>query len=225
MRKQIENSKGYFITHKGTVINSKGQVIKASTGSTGYAKVTLVKEHGGRLYANIHRLVAVAFIPNPDDKPYVNHIDGDKLNNHLDNLEWVTPSENMIHACRVLQKGLGSSNGNSELTEKQVVKICELLQGGYRNNQIAEYVQVYDYHVAQIRKQLTWKHISKNYKIPTKSRTLSEETVRWVCRCLELGMTTRQVLAETTNNKLTKHLIKDLRRKRIYKDIVNNFNY
>jgi len=69
-----------------------------------YYKVALHKDRA-RNNISIHRLVAVAFIPNPENKPFINHIDGNPLNNHADNLEWCTPSENVSHAFRIgLQK-------------------------------------------------------------------------------------------------------------------------
>lgn len=64
-----------------------------------YLRVDLCK-HNKKKKFQIHRLVAQAFIPNPNNKPMVNHIDNDPLNNHVDNLEWVTASENMQHATR-----------------------------------------------------------------------------------------------------------------------------
>lgn len=62
-----------------------------------YQRITLMKE-GVKTRYQAHRLVALAFIPNPENKPCINHIDGNKSNNVVTNLEWCTPSENMTHA-------------------------------------------------------------------------------------------------------------------------------
>lgn len=74
---------------------------------------------------SIHRMVATAFVPNPYDKPQVNHIDGDKTNNRADNLEWVTQSENMKHAVLhgLAADQRGENNSNSKLTNADVVDI------------------------------------------------------------------------------------------------------
>lgn len=78
----------------------KGVVLKATPNiSVGYMQVNLWKENTGRcLY--VHRLVAEAFIANPLNKPEVNHKDGNRVNNHVSNLEWVTSSENSYHAVQ-----------------------------------------------------------------------------------------------------------------------------
>lgn len=76
------------------------KVMAAKMTSPGYASVALRKPFSGgkAVYRMIHRLVAEAFIPNPEGKPQVNHKDGNKLNNRAENLEWVTASENSFHA-------------------------------------------------------------------------------------------------------------------------------
>ena len=71
-------------------------VLKPSLGQWGYEQVTLRKE-GKKKTVRINRIIAQTFIPNPDNLPQVNHIDGNKLNNCVENLEWCTPSQNMKH--------------------------------------------------------------------------------------------------------------------------------
>lgn len=75
----------------------KGKVLKVSKNKGGYELIAL--RNGGKVAnCTVHRLVAQMFIDNPGNKPHVNHIDGNKTNNKVDNLEWVTRSENQQHA-------------------------------------------------------------------------------------------------------------------------------
>jgi hypothetical protein len=85
-----------------TLINDKYQLLAFSKSKFGYLKVNLFL-NGNRTTHLIHRLVAIHFIPNSDNKPCVNHKDGNKSNNSVDNLEWVTIAENNTHA---LETGL-----------------------------------------------------------------------------------------------------------------------
>lgn len=102
--KQIKGFDDYFVSNKGNVYSKKsGEIreIKPHFDTKGYLVLKLHKEH--RSYCKkVHRLVAEAFIPNPKNKPQVNHIDGDKTNNYVKNLEWNTNAENNLHAYRVL---------------------------------------------------------------------------------------------------------------------------
>ena len=77
----------------------KGIELKPDIAQNGYYRMTLCKG-GKKKQQYLHRLIAIHFIPNPYDKPQINHKDGNKLNNSIDNLEWVTAQENTIHAYK-----------------------------------------------------------------------------------------------------------------------------
>ena len=105
--KFIENYPNYVISKKGDVValsyigavgqKRKTKVLKQITNADGYKVVTLLNNEGKKAF-RVHRLVAQAFIPNPENKETVNHIDGEKTNNNVENLEWSTRGEQMIHA-------------------------------------------------------------------------------------------------------------------------------
>ena len=111
MEKLIKNFPHYKITDKGEIfslyqpkssyVDSRSTWTKVqpyiSKTNGGYVMVSLVHK-GVTKQKRVHRLMCEAFIPNPENKPYVNHKDGDKTNYQLDNLEWVTAQENSIHA-------------------------------------------------------------------------------------------------------------------------------
>lgn len=92
----------YFAVSSDGQIYSKrsSKVLKTRISSTGYVSFTtrLDGRNSKSVMFRVHRLVAEAFIPNDHNKPFVNHIDGVKTNNNVDNLEWVTHSENLLHA-------------------------------------------------------------------------------------------------------------------------------
>lgn len=99
--KNIENWQNYFITDEGQVYSKNGKKIlkqmRPCKQSSGYLQVNLYDGKTNTYKAKlVHRLVAEAFIPNPENKPQVNHKDGNRQNNSVDNLEWVTPMENTI---------------------------------------------------------------------------------------------------------------------------------
>ena len=114
----------------------------------------------------VHRLVALTFIPNPENKPEVNHITGVKTCAWVGNLEWVTGKENMQHAYRMgLNKPkYGEDHASSTCTNKQVHEICKLLAEGKYPKEISEKLNIHKNIIDSIRIGSTWKHISKDYQ-------------------------------------------------------------
>lgn len=106
--KDIEGYEGkYQITTWGRVYSVDSErFIKPCENEKGYLRIDLKDARGKRKHHKVHRLVANAFIPNYDNKPQVNHKDGNKANNSVTNLEWVTDKENKTHQKALLDGGI-----------------------------------------------------------------------------------------------------------------------
>ena len=97
---EIEGFENYEVSNLGKIRNIKsGRTLKPSLNQSGYLGLRLCG-HDKRKYLLLHRILATAFIDNPEGKPQVNHIDENKLNNDLNNLEWCTARENATHGTR-----------------------------------------------------------------------------------------------------------------------------
>jgi len=172
--KQVEHSNGiYMVNNVGQVkraaitvryerygrkilANKPEKILTLSKTKKGYISVYVIDRH-----IPVHRLVAKAFVPNPENKPFVNHINGIKDDNRVENLEWCTASENTLHgyALGLMPSRSGESNGTSKLKESDIIKIRELASKGVSQYKIADQYKIDRSNVGSIVNRKTWKHI------------------------------------------------------------------
>ncbi|UGO47908.1 HNH endonuclease [Bacillus phage vB_BanS_Skywalker] len=147
--KQIKGYEGkYSVSKDGNVYSEKSKkFLKQQINHRGYSCVNLYDKYGKMKTHTVHRLVALAFISNPENKPEINHRDGNKQNNDSDNLEWSTRSENMIHAH---ENGLQpksekqSEHARNLMLQTNIKKRKPVLQFDLNMNLIAEHDSIVD---------------------------------------------------------------------------------
>ena len=169
--KPIDLNPKYSVSNFGRVRNNKTNKILSPRNLQGYQRVAFYVD-GKPTDFRIHRLVAKAFIPNPENKPQVNHINGNKSDNHVNNLEWCTNGENVRHALRT---GLidtrnislavrGAKHPRAKLSEKQVMEIKKKLK--YQTGlSLAKEYNVTPSLISLIRNNKKWSHIQSSTTI------------------------------------------------------------
>lgn len=144
----------YEITKEGQVINKiTNHILKPQPNAKGYLRVSI-----GKQLMFVHRLVAEKYIPNPENKEQVNHIDGDKTNNRVENLEWVSNQENRNHAVKNKLHLQGEACKHAKLTEENVKYIRT--HSNIPNVIFAEKFNVSIGTISDVKNYKTWKHIS-----------------------------------------------------------------
>jgi hypothetical protein len=135
--KELFLCKDYLVSDEGYVLSKSGKRLKPSTNPHGY-QIINISDNGHTKGLSVHTAVMMAFNPDGklDESYQINHIDGNKLNNHIDNLEWVTPKENMRHSVDVLGTNLRTNNGNAKSIygvnkkDKSVIEFNTLIDAG-----------------------------------------------------------------------------------------------
>lgn len=224
----------YMIRSNGIVESFKVQSMKdgkphlmyGNLDIDGYRIVNLT--HKGKKYTlKIHRLVAEAFIPNPFDKPEVNHKDGDKLNNDVSNLEWVFQWENVNHACEYDLRF-------STYAPEYIHLVCSLLESNEHSlREISDITGVEYGMVRKIYGGICHKSISDQYNIRNyspndhtskiKQNKLSDETVHDICKELVKGDLYITEIARKYNTTATSVI--RFRNHKARKDITEQYNF
>ena len=154
----------YKVSTNGKVMSfctrTEGRVLKPNIACerVKYHYVCL-RNHGKYYNRSIHRLVATVFIENPDNKPYVCHINGNSFDNRVDNLKWGTPKENNFDKIAHGTYQYGEKNPGVKLNNDIVSKIKSMYKEGIRICEISKYLKVNANTVKNITSGRDWKHI------------------------------------------------------------------
>lgn len=161
---RVKSKSRSWICSKGHLITIKEKILKGTLDKNGYVKVSLVNDKGNTKRLSVHRIVAETLILNKENKNQVNHIDGNKQNNCVDNLEWCTSKENINHAINKLKiKYAKYLDKMHKVNKKKIIR-----DDGKIYNQIKDVFKEYNiknsnilYDVLKGKKQYFRKH---NYK-------------------------------------------------------------
>lgn len=196
------------VTKDGRVFRrDKQEEAKYYENSNGYYGVNMYnKKDKTSCFRAVHRMVAETFIPNPAQFEVVNHLDNNHKNNRVDNLEWTTQSENLKYAHKQ-----GRTNNKSGMdchltkySDDEIRQVCELLQAGYRNKDIAKMTTVSKHYISAIRNREWRKDISKDYEWETiafKDRrgskaagaVIDEDIAKKICKLIQKGYGNKEI--------------------------------
>ena len=234
----------YYISNTGLIYSTKlNRYLNFSTTYDGYLNVNL-KTINGHIVRRVHRLLMMTFAPLENcDLFEVNHIDGNKTNNHINNLEWVNHDQNMKHASRTgLFVARGEERENSKLSEDQVRIICQKIAEGKPPKQISEEMNLKDCNIDKIVMNIingySWKHISKEYDFSNKFNReflFRIDQIHEICKYFEIHG------RETSTDEILNYLgiipksfedrrryqvaLSPIRNRKNYKNICNQYNY
>lgn len=155
VRKLVDGETDYYVDNEANIISTKWgkeRILKPWLCNNGYLMVSL---QPSRL---VHRIVAIAFVPNPENKPFVDHIDEDKLNNHPSNLQWLTNRENLAKSA--IENPRGQAKKVLSAEDVWDMRFGHHGQGG---RQLAEHYGVTQPNVSAILNFKSWKHVTEDY--------------------------------------------------------------
>lgn len=202
--KELPESNGtVFVSNDGAIKTervftklARSKVLKQSIDKKGYCRVGVWID-GKIKTLKAHRVVATTFIPNPENKPQINHKNGIKTDNRVENLEWCTNKENSHHAVKMglFKPSLvrGEQHGHTKTTNEQILEIVKKVKSGAMLKDVANEYGLSRTTLTDIIKGKVWSHITKIKSSKDLRKVLSKEDVLKIVAMRKSGMTARSI--------------------------------
>lgn len=216
------------VNKEGVLRNTEtGHIYSLHDDKDGYKKMsTCYKNQNMNISA--HRCVALAWLENPNNHPVVNHKNGVKTDNRVENLEWCTHKENTQHAIAtgLITHKVGEECGSSKYSEATVREVCQLLVEGWRGCDIAKSLDVHHGFVSDVKSGKSWSHVSCEYWDERISRgSLKGPVVREICQMMQDGHTVKAIAEHFNSKNVTVSKIRHIRNGAVYTDISKDYTW
>ena len=224
---QYKSNEHYYplaVSYCGKVKNLEtDNVLKTPIGSHGYPIIS-GRLGGIRRCLCVHRLVGEILIPNPHNLPVINHLDSDRTNNSVVNLEWTTYAGNSQHAAannRFMFNGVSGEGSNLAIySDETIHEICCSIREGMRNVDIARKFNIPSSYIKELKAKKSRRDVTELYDFPLfKRQSVSTDTVEWICKLIVEGISYDEIISLSDNSNITKNLLKNIKRKGSYKSI------
>lgn len=202
-----------------------GKYLSQYMNDNGYMIVNVTTGTNKRRGYRVHRLVAETYLPNEENLTDVNHIDHDKTNNNVDNLEWCDRAYNIRYA---IQQGfnlsIGETHSQATYTEAQIIEVCDLIKDGLRNCDIEKLTSVNKDTISKLRHKEAWSHLDAVKNLPAIHRKgrISVDKVKLVCQLLQDGGSNVHISDVT---ELSLFTVSKIRNRRIYSTISKDYSF
>ena len=231
----IPGTTGYYATEDGDIFSTNNSIrgesmkqLKSRVNNCGYLQIML-GNNGGLKFKNklcsIHRLIATTFISNPENKPQVNHKNGNKSDNRVENLEWSTASENIQHAIAtgLLLAAKGEDQGSSKITNKEAITLIDRILNGATNEELALEFDLHSRYISLIRHKKRWAWLWESHfkgKVAKKSfKDLKKDVIDRDLITKEVLTTTEPCSSIAKRHKIDKSVLTRLRAKSVVPNV------
>lgn len=172
----------------------------------------------------VHRAVALVFVPNPSNKPFVNHIDSNRTNNSISNLEWVTAQENSTHGVEAGNFPKAEDAFVSAYTNGEIMTVCQMLVDGFNCREISRKTGVNLSVVYSVKSRRTWQEVSKDFNFSKTKPKITDDLVLKILKLIENNLSITDIVDYMNHPRVNRHTVSNIKAGKTFKHLRVTFN-